>query len=331
MMTAERDPLRDIFDGLVDMRQPTPGQTESARQTLVAVIQSTPARRQPRLRRLVPAAAVAVIALVIALVAAAPWSRTPAEAFLGEIAEAARTISPQEMPEGSYIYFVRNEVILTGKDEPIGNTLVDIDYLLPDRTENWWQGQTVESKTSVGEPIFFSPEDKATYYDNGVDQIDAVGQTRTQTLTGVADWVGETDWSIDPDQLAIQMREAAEADHGEQPIDVKMMNLAARILDPKLVAPPALRAAVLDVLGTLDLDQARLDGGRVSASTTYEDRYYGTVTMELVFDGDGYLVSRQETTTTGDREGSIPPGTSYATITYSPPVSVSAPGVRPSP
>jgi hypothetical protein len=329
MMEQQRDPLRGVFDNLVNMRQPTAAQTESARLKLVAVIQPQPARSRPRFRRTIPAIAVVVAALAIALVAVAPWNRSPAEAFLGEIAEAARVIPPQELPEGAYVYFTTDQLVLTGVDVPIPDSEVDIDYLLPQRIETWWQDGTEQTTTTVGRPIFFSPEDEATYYDNGLDKNDAVGESRTLTLTGIVNEAGETDWSTDPDRLRIQMRDAAEADHFQAPLDVRTVDLAAEILDPRLVAPPALRAAVLDVLATLDLDQRQLDGGGVSASVTYEDHYYGTAILELIFDGEGHLVGRRETTTTGSIDGVVPPGTTTTDITYSPPAIVSAPGIRP--
>jgi len=328
-MPDHHDPLRHIFDDLVAMPSPTTEQTESARRALSVVIRDEAPGESihPRLR--LGVAVAAVLAFVVAITVVAPWNRSPAEAFLGEVAEAARNITPDEMPQGSYIYFVTEQLVWGGTEGSLGDELVRVDYLIPSTTESWWQDGTVRNETTVGRPTFFDPEDEAFYYDHGLDKSDFVGETRTETLTGIKSRIDPEEWSTIPEQLAVEMRQAAEADPSEEPIDAKMMGVAYRLLNPRVFASPMLRAAVIDVLATLDVDQQRLDGGRVSASLTYDRRYFGTIRLEFVFDGEGYLVERSSTAISGDEEGILSPGTVYEIITQTPPVVVPKAGVRP--
>lgn len=282
---------------------------------------------KPRARSLVAAASAAVLALVVALVSISPWSRVPADALLTELAHATRDIAAQDLPEGSYVYVATEQLVLGDAATQVGDEWVYMQLLVPSRIEAWWQGDTVQLETTVDRPIFFDPEMEDIYYAGGLDEFDFVGETRVQFLTDITNQLDLGEWSVDPERLADQMRQAAEEDPGELPTEVRMIELAEQLLYPQYVAPPALRAAILDVLATIDLEQVRGDDGRVAASITYEDPGLGTVTKTLTFDADGYLVAREVTAV---RSELLPSGTVFNRLVRTPPIIVPEPGVRPS-
>lgn len=325
---AGRDPLRTIFEGLVVAPSPTPRQTESARQALAAAMQEGTTRRA-RSRRLVAVSVAAVLALAVALVAIAPWSRTPASALFAELAEATRSITPQELPTGSYVYVSSEQTVFGDNAAEVDGDFVYVNLLLPSRIEAWWQGDTAEIETTVDQPIFFDSRSEDFYYAHDLDATDFVGETRTNVFTGIENQADPSAWSTDPDQLVVQMREDVANDPEDLPDDVKMLYLADELLAPQLLAPPALRAAILDVVSTLDIDDRELGDGRISASIDYELPGLGSVTTEWVFDSSGYLIERRSTSLTGDEESGIPPDTLYDLLTQAPPVIVPEPGVRP--
>lgn len=325
---TERDPLRNIFEGLVIAPSPSPMQTESARQALLAAMQEGTTQRA-RSRRLVVVSVTAVLALVVALVAIAPWSRAPASALFAELAEATRSITLEELPSGSYVYVSSEQVVFGDNAADVDGEVIYVHLLLPSRIEAWWQGDTVEIETTVGRPIFFDQQSEDFYYAHDLDASDFVGETRTDVFTGIENQVDPSEWSTDPEQLAVEMRADIADDPEELPDDVKMLYLADQLLAPQLLAPPALRAAILDVVSTLDIEDRALDGGRISAAVTYELPWFGTVTSEWIFDGNGYLVGRRSTTITGEELSELPPDTVYDMLTQTPPVMVPEPGVRP--
>lgn len=328
-MPRRDDRLNHIFDDVVPAISPTSEQTAAARSRLVAVMSDEHAQRRSTKRQLVPALAAAVAALVVVVTAVAPWNRVPAEAFLGELAEATRSITPQELPEGSYYYVARNELVSADNAAMVGDELIAVDYLLPISTEIWWQGDTERRETTTGTPVFFDTEMETFYYANELDRIDFVGETRTYFLEGVENRIDPDEWSTDPDTLSAQIRDAAETDTPELPRQAAMLRIAERLLNPLDNPPPPLRAAILDVLSELDLDQERLDNGHVTVSVTYDDSGFGTVRERLTFDNAGYLTEVELTTLTGANDTALPPGTVFQRLTQTPPHIVPEAGLRP--
>jgi hypothetical protein len=322
-----RDPLRDIFGGLLAAPSPTPEQTESARRALMAAMQEDVAPR-PR-RRLAAISGAAVLVLVVVFAALVPWSSTPASALFAELARATRTITPEELPDGSYVYVTSDRLDYGNAAAPVDGEFVEVVLLLPSRVEAWWQGDSVESETTVARPIFFDQESEDFFYSHGLDASYFVGETRRDVLSGIENQADPDSWSTDPKQLADQMRQEVADDPEGVPEEVKMLNLADELLAPQLLASPSLRAAILDVVSTLNIEDRALDDGRISASITYELHAYGTVTTEWIFDANGYLVERRSTTITGSELTGLPPDTVYDSLTQTPPVIVPEPGVRP--
>lgn len=328
-MPERSDPLRHIFDGFAAMPAPTAEQVESARRSLSAAIGGNTPREPVRPKLRLGVVAAVVLALVVAFATIAPWGRTPAQALLAELAEATRSITPQELPAGSYVYVANEQLVYGDSAAPVDGEFVYVEFLLPSRVEAWWQDDTVQLETTVDAPIFFDSEMESFYYANDLDKADFVGQTRTDVFSGVSNQIDPEEWSDNPDDLATQLQESAEQDRADLPLEVRILELADQLLTPHRLASPTLRAAVLEVLATLDLDEMRLDGGRVSASITYDRRGFGTVTTEYVFDDQGYLIERRTTTLTGDDQGLIPAGTVFDSLTQTPPIIVPEPGIRP--
>ena len=327
-MASQSDPLRHLFDGLVERQSPTPPQVESAWRSLSDAMADTTVqpRRKPRL--VTSVAAVAAVVLMVAIVSV-QWIRTPAEALLGELAEATRSISPQELPEGSYVYVARDELVSADNAAQIDGEWIPIQYLLPIRTETWTQGDTQQLETTVGDPVFFDAETEQFYYENGLDAADQVGVTRLDAITGIDNLPVLDEWSTSPDVLADQLRMAAEADPAPLPMDVRIIEAIMELLIPELVASPELRAATIEVLADLDLDQQSIDSGGVAASITYEDPGFGTVTLTVSFDGAGHLIGVEKTTLSGSDPAGLPANTTFERMTQTPPTIVAEPGDRP--
>jgi hypothetical protein len=326
---ADQDPLRRIFDGLVEEPLPTHGQIATAREALLAEIERGSTVVPSRRRRVLAVAVAAALVLAIVFTTVVPWNQAPASALLAELAEATRNIAPQDLPPGSYVYVESEQLVSADAAAPVGDEWVYVDLLIPSHIEAWWQGDTVRLETTVGRPVFFDQEMEDFYYAHELDAADSVGETRVDVLAGIANEANPAAWSTDPDQLAAQMREAADADPAELPFEVKMLEVADELLAPQLLASPALRAALLDVLATLDIDDQALSDGRILASVTYQRHGFGTVTSDWIFDGSGYLVERRSTTIDGDESGVWPAGTVFDSLAQSPPTLVAEAGVRP--
>lgn len=326
-MGDQHDELRHLLDDFVDDHTPSAAQARAAKDRLLAEIEAeSAAGPRPRLVARIAVAAAVVVAVLIALV---PLTRAPAQAALAELAEATRDLPAEELPPGRYIYVATDQVFLGSAVVQLAEGRVGVEYLLPSTVEAWWQTDTVQLTTTVGEPVFFDPAVEAAYYAAGLDTGDQVGQTRTETFTGVSNQLDPTRWSTDPEILTEQLQQAAENNPRSLPIEVEILELAYQLLEPQLLAPPQLRAAIIEVIASLDLEQTRLPDGQVTAAITYQRPAFGTVTLTLTFDPAGHLIKREAVTTTGLAAAEIPPDTTYELVEQTPPAIVNDPGTRP--
>jgi hypothetical protein len=320
--------LRDLFHDVTGEHAPTPRQIEAARRRLRGVFAARPRRRyfSPNVIRVI--GAVAVVALVTATIIGLTWKRTPVDATLTEYARTTRDLAPQELPPGSYVYVHTEETASGGVSDYIGDEYVDIIYMLSTIRDAWWQDDTEVVHTTYGEPTFFDSASEETYYRLGLDRSDQVGETVEQNLGDISGQPVLADWSTDPATLLDQLNEAAARDHGTDPREVKILSMSAQLLAPRLNPPPALRAAVLDVLARLSLESAPTAEGGVSVAVTY-DAYFGSTMLRITFDDAGYVVAREETLLDGSTDYNIPPGTVIDHMTQSRPMMTATPGVVP--
>ncbi len=319
---------RGVLRLLTGNPEPSPVDRDAAWARLTAEIEAA-ARpvRQPRRRLVVAAAAVVIAALVAVAVMVRPGGPTPAEAALGELARATRALAPEDLPVGSYTYSLTESVQLTGgavsPDGPV------IAYLLPVTTEAWWRGDTARIATSVGTPVFFDPALESAYYAAGLDAEDRVGTTTTDVVTGVTNRLDPADWSTDPETLRLQLeREVAVPAATGAPVEPMLLELVEGLLAPDLRAPPALRAALLDVVASLPVD-VLADRNTVVVTLDGTDEALGRTRASLTFDARGHLLESVLVAVDGVPDAGIPAGTAVERLVQGPPAIVAAPGLRP--
>jgi len=304
-----KDPF-DILRALAG--DPTP--TEADVSHTWARLQAAIVKEQTRTsrRRLLPVAVAAamLVAVVSVLVVTRP---TRVEAALGEIAAAARTATPQEIPDGSFLY-IRNEG--TGTGIRPGDELGLADHWaiqIPIVRQVWRQGDFEQVTTTYRTPRFFDPNVEAAYYAHDLDLNDHIGQTITQQFTGITNELTDINWPTDPDQLRRALDNYLQQSHSELPLDVQVFKLATELLretDPG----PALRSALVQVFAQLPMTLVdRTPDGTVTLAITYDNqpRVRDTITLNP----HGYLIA--ETETYLQATPVIPADTIVSTITYS--------------
>jgi hypothetical protein len=258
-----------------------------------------------------------VTALAIALILlAVPLLRSnPAQAALGEIATAARTAAPQDIPEGGFLY-TRSErldlAIRPGTE--FGLEQENVAYLLPTVREVWRapEERFIQIRTYTGTPEFFDPSIEAAYYENSLDEADHVGETRVEQFTNAVDELVETVWPNESEQLKIVMEtHLTTGDTG--PTEGRMFHLATAILRESNPSP-ALRAAVLEVLAGLDLEVVEEKSDSTNVALTYADPNPTSDSITLSRQGD--LLGEETILLDGDPGAGIPPGATISRVEY---------------
>lgn len=291
-----------------------PTEVELARaERLLAAAMATPA--EPRRRRWRLAAGLAAAAALVAAVAigVAVSRPSPAEAALSEIASATRRIPERSVRAQSFAY-TRSEVTALGviHEERFGDGKGPLAYLLPEAREVWkGSGGVVKITTTVGQPVFFNPGDRDRYYQAGMDSIDRVGETYSDTVTGATDILDEQDWPTDPKALAGVIR-SLRPDGGPG----YFLAIALDLLR-ETRAGPQLRAAAIGAIASLP--QVTLVN-RGDHQATF--RFDGPGTVKEVdtftFTDGGFLIAETETLPDGDPTLGVPPGTVIEDIRYQP-------------
>lgn len=282
-------------------------------------------RRARRRRRLIPVVAAVAVVLVVAGVVLSRPSRV--EATLGEIAYAARLATPQEIPEGSFLYTRSGQVSLIVTPGDRLGLQGHVAYLLPTTREEWRRGDFVQLVTTAGTPTFFDPEVEAAYYAHGFDKTDHVGQTLTRQLTGVTNDLAETDWPTDPGRLRDALEAYASQGAGSLPLDIQVFHLATDLLreaDPG----PSVRAALIEVFTQLPVTLVdRGSDGSVTLAVTYNRP--PSVRDTITLDPQGHLIAETSTLLEPAPEFGIPTGTRIWDATYTIPTVVDTLDTRP--
>lgn len=259
--------------------------------------------------RPVPVAA-GIMLMVVVLIAVQVGRVTPAAGALIEIADAARFVDPLEVPQQGYAYTQSQVVTLMVDAMPDG---VPIGYLLPTERETWIGTEGfVQIRTTVAEPVFFTTEANDAYYQTGLDRIDRVGETYTETFSGVLGLLDEREWPTDPAELSHTIRSLPGISSDADIIDV------AIDLIRESLAPPELRAAVLELMATLNLRLVE----QTEDKTTFEHSAGGDTpsVYRFTLSSNGQLLEESETLTAGDPQLGIPSGTEVLVIVYQPTV-----------
>lgn len=269
-----------------------------------------------------------VAAVVVAAALLLPGSNPPVDASLAQIARAARNLEVEQLPAGSFVYSHAETTVLgSSQIEGRGEQLF---YLLPTMQHLWVQGATEQRTTTVGTPTFFDAADEAAYYAGGIDVQDGVGETRTDRLGDIQNVPDITRWSDDTAKLRDQI--ATELAKEPEPVlddDIRLILLVEELMHPRLNAPPNLRAALIEIVGSMDVDTTELADGWVLVRLEYDDPALGAVAQELEFDGAGYLRARRSIALEPGSIWPIPPGTTIAQSTWSRPYVVDGAGIYP--
>jgi hypothetical protein len=330
-MADQHADLKQAFAGLLADHTPSSAQTESARLSLRTAIAAEEASTRRGRHRWIVRVAAATALLVAVSMAVVTLSRTPiaADVYLVEVAEATRVLPADELPEGFYLYTDSNSLVTRFEEAEVGGEFVLLEFLAPRRTQTWEQDEYRLLRETVGTPVFFDPEIEAAYYQAGLDAADRVGETFDTAFEGHLDKADPNDWSTDPDELLSQLMLGAERSQAPEPLDVRIIGEAEDIMEPGVLAPPDLRAAIIEVIATLDVETTKAPNGDVVAAITYGDPFYGTVERTWTFDASGYLVRIQYRTLTGFEDGGVPPDTLFVDIEWSRPAFVPEAGVEP--
>jgi len=293
-----------------------------AREQLDAAIDAEVAQDRPPTRRrrgVVAATAVAVVA-VAAVAYLAVGSRAPASA-LQELAEAARQVDPIEVPPGAFAYTRSEHVVLVGGpgDQFPGVEEELVAYLLPTTRESWIRDDGyVQLVTDTHPPAFFDPRVEAAYFEAGLDRLDGVGETVTTVFGEVTDPFPGIAWPTDRDKLEALMEELIPDEAGQPPREVQLLELAAAILRERIVEP-TVRATLVEVLATLDLEVKSTDDA-VTVTVTYDQG--GQLRYSVTFDNEANLITETTILLDASDEPYIPAGTAIRHSAYTPPVIV---------
>lgn len=323
---AADDNLRDLFNEVAPPPEPSSEQEARARAHLRAAFRAAgkPFRRwwqQPA----AAAAAAAVVAVVVAGVLTLPSSTPPVDANLANIARAARTVDVLELPQGAYVYSRTESLIVNYEPPPYGP---GVFYLLPETTDVWTRDNSELSQRVAGSPRFFNPADEAAYYAAGQDVIDMIGEVRTTSLSDIPNNSTLRGLSNDMMVLREQIFAALSADPEWTPEnEAAIVNHIANLLNPRLNAPPQLRAALIEIVGTLDVTTKPTDQGHTVAVLDFQSEL-GAERLELEFDAAGYLVVYR-TTLVEPGPGIDEPGGLSSELRYSRPSVVAAAGEFP--
>ncbi|MGD2101669.1 MAG: hypothetical protein PVG83_05480 [Acidimicrobiia bacterium] len=316
-MAEPRDRVDHLLRRLAGDPEPGPGDEIRARSGFEALTRGEQPARFGR-RGLVVAGFGVVLAIVAAVVIFGVGRPSPASAAMEEIARAVEEVSPLSISDTEFVYQVIDSEALAFDDpDRLGDISYPDEYLvysLP-RSVEVWRGASgsVQMRVTVGRPTFFSSVAETAYYEAGLDESDAVGETFTQTFTGAQ----VEEWPADIDELDEAIRDAMVTNRG-LPDTVEYLDVALDIVED-VMQPPDVRASTLHLIGNLDgLKLVESNADEATFSVEYVDRGLD-VRLTFSVGVDGYLRFHELLYLTADDEYGIPAGTVESSIRYSTP------------
>lgn len=314
-MTDERHPVDDALRRLAGDPEPTEQDRELAEARLAAAIDERAAVKL-RLRRRRPIWAYGVLAVLTVVFVVVQLARpSPTAAAIKEIARAAEQTSPLEIPDQTYAYTKSNitalRVVPAERLHEVGFDRDFLSYLLPVERETWVGSDgTMQIRTTIEAPLFFSPDDEAIYYQAELDQDDAIGKTTTDTFTPQD--VVET-WPTDLETLDQAIR-AAMGDQG-RPTAVEYLDVALDILRETLIEP-SLRANTLRLISDLPgLTLLASDANTTTLGIEYPDQGIDTRLL-VTLSPDGYLLGEESMSLQENPTFGIPADTTTSSASY---------------
>ena len=318
-MGEHRDPVDDLIRRVVGDPEPAPRDRARAEARLAAAMREE--RPHTRRRWIAVAGAAVVVFIVGLLVVSGVGSGSRVSAAIEEIAEAIEEVSPLSVGDTEFVY-TKSETRALGvvPRDALGDVSYEEEYLvyLLPKTRETWRGTDggLQVRETVGEPVFFSENAETVYYRAGLDEIDRVGETATETFIDS----DIEDWPTDPDALDAAIRDVMVTNRG-LPEDVEYLDVAVDILRVPL-QPPEVRQTVVRLIGELDgLQLVESTTEAVTLSVEYVHREVRT-RLTFTITNDGYLSFEQGTNLTADQEYGIPGGTVTWQAEYSQPIVV---------
>lgn len=318
-MNNSFDPFDTLREAVPDTA-PSPSQITEARDALRAAI-ATEGRSSPGpvwarlLPRVVGALAVFVFAVIsLSLVVSRDDS---AIATLQEIAHAARHAEPADIPTNGFLFresLERNLGIVPGSELGLDRDFAA--YSIETERSIWRnpQARFVQMRIVNRDPVFYDNDVARGYVDEGMSDVDALGQPVIERFTNVVDPILETSWSESPDQLHSQIVDAIGRGDTANVASHKIFDFATDMLAEPITPP--VRGAVVELLATLDLtDVTRNTDGTVRLKVEAHD---GLSTRQtIVLRADGTLAFREIALLEADPELGLPVGTVMSSATYS--------------
>jgi hypothetical protein len=261
---------------------------------------------------------VAVLVLIAVVVVSQIGRPGAAEAAFSEIARVAETVDPLSIPAQHYSYSRSEQIV--GVVDPVdafdGARDRPLAYLIPETREMWvGEDGTVQLRTTARTPQFFNAQDETDYYTAELDAQDNIGETVTETFTGITSIVDERQWPTAPDELEATIVSLLPESYA-RPLDVEILDSALDLIREP-ATPPSLRAAALQVIAGLDLTLTeRTSDGGGTFTITYDTPQ--RTTMTITINGQGQLLSESATLPDGDPTLGIPAGTVINQATYNP-------------
>ena len=325
-MADQRDPIDQTLKAMFGDPEPTPEEEARA----LARFQRAMEERSGRRRRSIPwrvlvAAGLAAVAVGMFLVL--PRQETAAAAALREIARLVDEIDPLDAPDGTFS-FVRSEQVLLMEvhAEGVGRQEGEpsLFYRLPLRRDSWLGIEgTLQLSTTASEPLFFAPADRTLYYEYGIDQQDAIGETQTFTVVDAFDTV----WATGGAELDSQIRGILPPE-STRPEHVDYLDIALQVIRES-PASPETRASVLRLIA--DLEGIEHVDGEPDVSSFWVEFEESGVLVRWTFavDSAGFLRSESRTNMTAGGVLGLAAGTSTFEAEYSAPLVVTGLDPRP--
>ena len=298
-MIAEAHPVDTLLRGITGEPSPTHADVLGGRRALLRAIatESQPSTRGvsvPSIWWRRATAVLSVAALVVAAVAVAGLLRPQPVTALGDLARVAEQVEAPAISSGEYRYAGSTDVTLEfragselGLDER--DTVV---YLLPHVRDRWVdEAGSIHEELLTLEPRFFDPDVEAAYYASGVDKADRVGETVVSDFAQESLTVfGVREWPTDTDELLDAMGVYVSSQGNDVDATGPLVELAADLLRWSS-ATPELRSAVIEALGTLDVEVTeRIDVDGLAVAVTFVDVSGIRSRLILEFDEDANLV-----------------------------------------
>ncbi|HLF44437.1 MAG TPA: hypothetical protein VJA46_13070 [Acidimicrobiia bacterium] len=298
---------------------PSDEEFRRARKRLEQVLEREQTSASPK-RRWLPVTVAA--ALVAALVGWQVVRITPAEAALGEIANAARRATPLDVPDGSYIFTTSHRVDLTirpGAD--FGLDQENVAYLIPSTREIWRSPDStfVQIRITADPPEFFDADTKDAYYENQVTEVYPVGETKVEQYADVDDPLLQAEWPTESAALYQALAEYGAQGGDTRPETARVFSLATSLLREANPSPD-LRAAIIEIFAKLPVEILEDTDQELTIGLGYPDPTPSLFTITL--SNHGYLLAETTTLTEPDPELGTPSGAEVLTVEYTEPTLV---------